>query len=321
MERGRAQSGSAVPGCQRRDNEGSRGNRAGRSAARTCTCGLVPAAHRGRSVGQPTAPSGGGLQNCPVGRPRATAGEAPGRAAAAVATDGTQPRFPSPPGVCQLAVCRRAPPPSNSSACASAPITGRAGTGVRSATIENCTAAALGVAARVPRGPDRDGHRHGARGRGRDRRHVASVVPLQLRRAAEAGHRLREGDRDGEGSGDRGAGVAADGHRRRRGVRVHAAQLRPAAGEQCFQRVPFARVDRQLVFKLDGDDALGVPVALFGPVHSRVRDHSLPVERGGDPRARAADRGARVTEDDEALRPDGGHGDGRRDRADRDLNR
>ena len=34
-------------------------------------------------------------------------------------------------------------------------------------------------------------------------------------------------------------------------------------------------------------------------------DHGVPVERG-DPRARAADRGARVAEDDEALRPDGG---------------
>ena len=47
-------------------------------------------------------------------------------------------------------------------------------------------------------------------------------------------------------------------------------------------------------------------------------DHGVPVERG-DARARAADRGARVAEDDEALRPDGGHGDGRRDRAYRDL--
>ena len=34
-------------------------------------------------------------------------------------------------------------------------------------------------------------------------------------------------------------------------------------------------------------------------------DHGVPVERG-DARARAADRGARVAEDDEALRPDGG---------------
>ena len=118
-----------------------------------------------------------------------------------MATDGTQPPFPSPPGGRQLAVRRRAPPFSNSSASASAPITGRAGTDVQ-------------VVAPVARGPGRDGHRHGARGRGRDRRHVARVVPLQLRRAAvpddqvfelEAGHRLREGDRDGEGAGDTGA--------------------------------------------------------------------------------------------------------------------
>ena len=47
-------------------------------------------------------------------------------------------------------------------------------------------------------------------------------------------------------------------------------------------------------------------------------DHGVPVERW-DARARAADRGARVSEDDEALRPDGGHGDRRRDRAYRDL--
>ena len=43
------------------------------------------------------------------------------------------------------------------------------------------------------------------------------------------------------------------------------------------------------------------------------------LSNGGDARARAANRGARVAEDDEALRPDGGHGDGGRDRADRDL--
>ena len=48
-------------------------------------------------------------------------------------------------------------------------------------------------------------------------------------------------------------------------------------------------------------------------------DHGVPLERG-DARARAADRGARVAQDDEALRPDGGHGDRRRDRAYRDLN-
>ena len=52
---------------------------------------------------------------------------------------------------CQLAGRRRAPPPSNSSA--SAAITGRAGTGVGSATIENCTAAALGLPPPVPARP------------------------------------------------------------------------------------------------------------------------------------------------------------------------
>ena len=36
-------------------------------------------------------------------------------------------------------------------------------------------------------------------------------------------------------------------------------------------------------------------------------------------RARAADRGARIAEHDEALRPDGAHSDGPRDRAHRDL--
>ena len=34
-----------------------------------------------------------------------------------------------------------------------------------------------------------------------------------------------------------------------------------------------------------------------------------PAAGDRDPRARAADRGARVSEDDEALRPDGGHSD------------
>ena len=47
-------------------------------------------------------------------------------------------------------------------------------------------------------------------------------------------------------------------------------------------------------------------------------DHGVPLERR-DAGARAADRRARVAEDDEALRPDGGQGDRRRDRAHRDL--
>ena len=47
-------------------------------------------------------------------------------------------------------------------------------------------------------------------------------------------------------------------------------------------------------------------------------DHRVSVERG-DARTRAADRRARLPEDDEALRPDGGHDHRRRDRAHRDL--
>ena len=47
-------------------------------------------------------------------------------------------------------------------------------------------------------------------------------------------------------------------------------------------------------------------------------DHGVSVERA-DARARAADRRARVAEDDEALRPDGRHDHRRRDRAHRDL--
>ena len=48
------------------------------------------------------------------------------------------------------------------------------------------------------------------------------------------------------------------------------------------------------------------------------RDHGVLVERG-DARARAADRGARVAEDDQALRSDGRCDQRRRDRAHRDL--
>ena len=46
--------------------------------------------------------------------------------------------------------------------------------------------------------------------------------------------------------------------------------------------------------------------------------HGVSVERG-DARAHATDCRARVAEDDEAVRPDGGHGHARRDRTHRDL--
>ena len=47
-------------------------------------------------------------------------------------------------------------------------------------------------------------------------------------------------------------------------------------------------------------------------------DHGVSVQ-WGDARTRAADRRARLPEDDETLRPDGGHDHHRRDRAHRDL--
>ena len=59
-----------------------------------------------------------------------------------------------------------------------------------------------------------------------------------------------------------------------------------------------------------GDDVL--------PHVSGDGHHGVPVERG-DARARAADRRPRVAEDDEAVRPDGGHDHARRDRTHRDL--
>ena len=89
--------------------------------------------------------SGGGLQDCPAAGCPTRVGPAvratPARAA------GSRPPPPAAGRPCQLAVRRRAPPTSNSSASAIAPVTGRAGTGVSSATIENCTAAALGLPA------------------------------------------------------------------------------------------------------------------------------------------------------------------------------
>ena len=160
----------------------------------------------GPGAGSPSASvesSGAGSRTAPVGRPacdggsrarpgggdRGTGGEHGARAsstreAAAVATDGTQPRFRRRRAPCQLPVRRRAPLPSNSSA--SAPITGRAGTGVRSATIENCTAAALGLPPASRAAPAALVHRHGVRDRGRYRRHVARVVP-----AAEGTDQIR----------------------------------------------------------------------------------------------------------------------------------
>ena len=62
----------------------------------------------------------------------------------------------------------------------------------------------------------------------------------------------------------------------------------------------------------------GAPAIDLLPHVSGDGDHGVSVERG-DARARAADRGAHVAEDDEALRSDGGRGLARRDRAHRHL--
>ena len=83
-------------------------------------------------------------------------------------------------------------------------------------------------------------------------------------------------------------------------------------GRALERRVVLAMIKRRAA-------ARGAPALDVLPHVPGDGDHGVPVERG-NPRARPADRRARVAEDDEALRPDGGHGDGRRDRAYRDLN-
>ena len=62
----------------------------------------------------------------------------------------------------------------------------------------------------------------------------------------------------------------------------------------------------------------GSPALDLLPHVSGDWNHGVSVDRG-DARTRAADRRARLPEDDEALRPDGGHDHRRRDRAHRDL--
>ena len=83
--------------------------------------------------------------------------------------------------------------------------------------------------------------------------------------------------------------------------------------ERSAARAPGGAGDDQAAGR--GGGAAGVDVL---PHVSGDGDHGVSVERG-DARARAADCRPRVAEDDEALRPDGGHGHARRDRAHRDL--
>ena len=92
-------------------------------------------------------------------------------------------------------------------------------------------------------------------------------------------------------------------------TRVPAAFLRRDGS--LTRRVVLAMIKRRAA-------AAGLPASDLLPHVPRDGDHGVPVERG-NAGARAAERGARVAEDDEALRPDGGHDDGRR-RTHRDLN-
>ena len=87
---------------------------------------------------------------------------------------------------------------------------------------------------------------------------------------------------------------------------------RRLTGPALDRRVILAMIKRRAA-------AAGLPPSTCCHTFPGDGDHGVPVERG-NPGARAADRGARVAEDDEALRPYGGHRDGRRDRAHRDLN-
>ena len=102
-----------------------------------------------------------------------------------------------------------------------------------------------------------------------------------------------------------------------------------AAGEALFQSVDRAgerltgrALTRRVVLAIDQapGDGGGASALDLLPHVPGDGDHGVSVERG-DPRARPADRRARVAQDDEALRPHGGHGDGRGNRTHRDLTR
>ena len=87
------------------------------------------------------------------------------------------------------------------------------------------------------------------------------------------------------------------------------------------RRLTGRALDRRLVLAMIKRRAAAAGLPPSTCCHTfRATGITAYLSNGGHPRARAADRGPRVSEDDEALRPDGGHGDGRRDRAYRDLN-
>ena len=171
-----------------------------RGRKRQADLGQLPRV-RGQTPGLPRGASAcdGGSRARP-GRAIAGAGASTARGrpqwrAAAVATDGTRRRFHRRRAPCQLAV-RRAPPPSNRSA--SERDDHRQSRHRRQVRDDReLHRRRTRVAGAVLRGPGRDVHRHGARGRGRGRRHVARVVPLRF--GLPTGNGLRWTGRDVKG--------------------------------------------------------------------------------------------------------------------------
>ena len=93
------------------------------------------------------------------------------------------------------------------------------------------------------------------------------------------------------------------------------------ATERLTGRALTRRVVLAMIKRRAASAAAGLPSSTCCHTFRATGDHhGVSVERG-DPRARPADRGARVAQDDEALRSDGGQGDGGRDRTHRDPSR
>ena len=91
------------------------------------------------------------------------------------------------------------------------------------------------VAGTVVRGSRRDVDRDDTRRRRCGRRRIARTTPSQFPTTTSPRAKPITGSEnvtDREGAADRSDGVAADGHRRRRGVRVHTVQFRVRAGKQ-----------------------------------------------------------------------------------------
>ena len=179
-----------------------------------------------------------------------------------------------------------------------------------------------------------DADRHGARSSGlRDRALLSVLVYSFARVSAAVGMRRQDYFRQGlrgwlwlHEKGGRRHDVPAH-HRAEQAVAayVNAAGLDDPKAPLFQERRPGRPAERPAAGApgRPGDDqapgggggAAGVDLL---PHVSGDGDHGVSVERG-DARARAADRRARVAEDDEALRPDGRCDQCRRDRTHRDL--